>query len=414
MTRKKTLVLAQVMPALGGSGMGMRLGNILEALAADSDVTLAIASDRITVDETAPPYWLAKCARILIANVVSEATPFKAAQHRPLTRLFDSRPKEHAVWPLDAVLNRLKALRGEHFDQVLVVRLRLMPVWRALQQRLGIVGHWTVLDLDDIESRSQARQVRLLGVPYLGKISFVLEWLETGKLVREEARAFKEMDRVIICSQEDSDTLSGRFDRKQIAIVPNTVRLPEQLPPRASDGKLRLLFVGTLDYPPNEDAVKWLTESILPQIEQLVGTGIVTLTVIGHAPPRWMRERAANGAFALYADVPEVRPFYEACDVVVVPIRAGGGTRIKILEAFGFGRLVVSTTTGAEGISGQDRIDCLIEDSPQGFVDAVAMLIEQPEVNARIVCAARATVAASYSSERCARAVQAAFSKTLI
>ena len=345
----------------------------------------------------------------MIVNVVAEGAPCKATQQRPFTRLFDARPKEHAVWPIDAVVTRLTALRGEHFDQVFVVRLRLMPVWRALQQHLGIVGHHKVLDLDDIESRSQARQVRLLGIAYLGKISFVLEWLETAKLVKEETRAFSEMQKVVICSQEDKEVLAARFDPKQIAIVPNTMRLPEMLPLREPDGKLNLLFVGTLDYPPNEDAVKWLMESILPEIERRVGAGMVTLTVVGQAPPRWMHERARDGAFALHADVPQVRPFYAACDILVVPIRAGGGTRIKILEAFGLGRAVIATPVGAEGIAVSNGEELFLADSPAGFAEATLKLFEQRQTMREMVGRARAKVERSYSLASCAQAVNAAF-----
>ena len=119
-----------------------------------------------------------------------------------------------------------------------------------------------------------------------GRVSFVLKWLETAKLVCEGAQAFKEMDKALICSKGGQEVLAGRFDQKQIAIVLTTIGLPDMLRLWASDNKLRLLFAGTPGYPPNEGAVKWLTESILPEIERRLRVCIVTRTVVGHASPR--------------------------------------------------------------------------------------------------------------------------------
>jgi glycosyltransferase involved in cell wall biosynthesis len=163
--------------------------------------------------------------------------------------------------------------------------------------------------------------------------------------------------------------------------------------------------VGTLNYGPNEHGVKWLVQAILPAIRARVGATDVTLTVIGRAPPDWMREQAAAGAFALHADVPDVKPFYDACDAVVVPISAGGGTRIKILEAFGYGRVVVSTTLGAEGIEAEPGKDFLIADSQSEFAEAVVRLIETPPLGVTLVGNARKTVEQHYSMSACEHAV---------
>ena len=405
--RKKILVLTQTLPALGGHGTAMRLGNIVEVLAQQHDVTLICVSvDRPMQKEVLGEYWRKQCARSVYFNVADEAEPLRLKQKRALTRLLDKRPKLLATWPMQAILMRLQDLKDTHFDAVLVSRLRLMPVWRAFLKHLNIRADWRVLDLDDIESRSQALQVRMHGVSHLGKLGYLLEWLESAKLAREEERAFKEMDRVLLCSQEDKAILARRFEARTIGIVPNTIRIPELLPSRSPVDGFRLLFVGTLNYAPNQQAVMWLVQSIMPKIREKVGANKVSLTVVGRAPTEWIREQAATGAFSLHGDVPDVKPFYASCDAVLVPIRAGSGTRIKILEAFGYGRVVISTTVGVEGLDAEHQKELLIVDSAGAFADSVAQLMENPVLQQLLISNARKKVEQRYSPESCEQAVE--------
>jgi glycosyltransferase involved in cell wall biosynthesis len=410
MTRQKLLVLTQSLPALGGQGTSMRLGNMLDALARHFDITLICVSvDRPTHPEVLAQRWKDLCVRSVFFNVADEGEPLRQRQRSTLTRLMNPAPKLLSTWPVDHIMHRLSQFRGEHFDQVLVARIRLMPLWRAMQAQLGVSAAKQVLDLDDIESRSQALQVKMLGVPHLGKMGFILEWLESKKLAREEARAFKEMGRVLLCSSDDKTLLSQRFSPDQIAVIPNTIRVPAQLPALAMDGPLRLLFVGTLNYPPNENAVKWLVEEIMPAIAAKVGQDRVQLTVIGRGPTEWIKKQAAAGAFSLHGDVPEVEPYYEACHAVVVPIRAGGGTRIKILEAFGYGRVVLSTTLGAEGIAAEDGKELLIANSAAAFAEAAHRLLAEPDLSQRFIANGRSKVMERYSAAACEQAIDATF-----
>jgi glycosyltransferase involved in cell wall biosynthesis len=346
MTRKKLLILTQTLPALGGQGTAMRLGNMLEALARHFDITMICVS----VDRPTHPEILS--------------------------------------------------------------RIRLMPLWRAMQAQLGVCADRRILDLDDIESRSQALQVNMLGVPHLGKMGYVLEWLEARKLAREEARAFNEMERVLLCSAEDKALLGQRFSERQIEVIPNTIRVPAQLPVRQPRAPLQLLFVGTLNYAPNENAVKWLTQEIMPAIRKQVGQDNAILTVIGRGPTGWMQQQAAAGAFVLHGDVPDVAPYYEACDAVLVPIRAGGGTRIKILEAFGYGRVVISTTLGAEGIAAEHGSELLIANTPAEFADAAGRLLQEPDLSRQLIDHGRQRVMERYSMAACEQAIDAVFLPT--
>ena len=410
MTRKKLLILTQTLPALGGQGTAMRLGNMLEALARHFDITMICVSvDRPTHPEILAQRWKDLCSRTVFFNVANEAEPLRQRQRNTLTRLMNPHPKLLSTWPVGHVMSRLSEFRSEHFDAVLVSRIRLMPLWRAMQAQLGVSADRKILDLDDIESRSQALQVNMLGVPHLGKMGYVLEWLEARKLAREEARAFNEMERVLLCSPEDKALLGQRFPEGQIGVIPNTIRVPAQLPARLPRAPLQLLFVGTLNYAPNENAVKWLTQEIMPAIRKQVGQDNAILTVIGRGPTDWMKQQAAQGAFVLHGDVPDVAPYYEACDAVLVPIRAGGGTRIKILEAFGYGRVVISTTLGAEGIAAEHGRELLIANSPAEFADAAGRLLQEPDLSAQLTASGRQRVMERYSMTACEQAIDAIF-----
>lgn len=147
----------------------------------------------------------------------------------------------------------------------------------------------------------------------------------------------------------------------------------------------------------------------MPAIRAQVGQGNAILTVIGRGPTDWMQQQAAAGAFVLHGDVPDVAPYYEACDAVLVPIRAGGGTRIKILEAFGYGRVVISTTLGAEGIAADQGRELLIANSPSEFADAAGRLLKEPELSRQLVANGRQRVMERYSMAACEQAIDAIF-----
>lgn len=410
MTRKKLLILTQTLPALGGQGTAMRLGNMLEALARQFDITMICVSvDRPTHPEVLAQRWKDLFSRTVFFNVADEGEPLRLRQRNTLTRLMNPHPKLLSTWPVDHIMHRLGEFRSEHFDAVLVSRIRLMPLWRAMQAQLGVSADRKILDLDDIESRSQALQVTMLGVSHLGRMGYVLEWLEAKKLAREEARAFNEMERVLLCSPEDKALLGQRFPERQIGVIPNTIRVPAQLAARQPRAPLQLLFVGTLNYAPNENAVKWLTQEIMPAIRTRVGQDNAILTVIGRGPTEWMKQQAAQGAFVLHGDVPDVAPYYEACDAVLVPIRAGGGTRIKILEAFGYGRVVISTTLGAEGIAAEHGKELLIANSAAEFADAAGRLLQEPDLSAQLTASGRQRVMERYSMTACEQAIDAIF-----
>ncbi|MGC4053918.1 MAG: glycosyltransferase family 4 protein [Paludibaculum sp.] len=198
-------------------------------------------------------------------------------------------------------------------------------------------------------------------------------WLKAMAMRGWEAEWAGRFDGVIAVSRQEAEWLRERKCRAPVTVIPNGVDcaalqpLPE--PPAGND----LLFIGTLGYPPNADAVRWLVEAILPRVRTTVPDA--RLVVVGRGPGEELLRLAADGAFELHADVPEILPFYRRCRASLVPLRAGGGTRLKILEAMALERPVVSTSTGCEGLSAVHGEQILIGDTPQRLSELIVTVL---------------------------------------
>lgn len=156
--------------------------------------------------------------------------------------------------------------------------------------------------------------------------------------------------------------------------------------------------MGTAGYPPNDDAVHWLVNEILPLVQSQL-PGIRVVLAGRNASQHWGQYVHENSRLEVASGVPDTRPWLEKATVCVVPIRTGSGTRLKILEAMSCGRPVVSTTVGAEGAEAVDKRHLLIADSASTFADAVVRLIGDKPVQADLVRAGRQLVENRYDWE---------------
>ena len=157
-----------------------------------------------------------------------------------------------------------------------------------------------------------------------------------------------------------------------------------------------MLFVGNLTYLPNADAAARLVHEVLPRLREMAWP--VTVTLAGE-PDDMVRSLAAEPGVQVTGFVPDLAPCYRDADVVVAPLAAGGGTRIKLLEAFGYGLPVVTSTVGAAGLDVADGVHVLMADSPGEAARAVAALAADRGLRERLVTQARRLVSGSYSHE---------------
>lgn len=228
-----------------------------------------------------------------------------------------------------------------------------------------------VMDLDDIEHRSLARQLRR--PPHdLGRR---LRWLDLPALKRGEVATIRSTRTSLVCSDGDRDYLAT-LGVRNTTVIPNAIRFPAQ-PPSSAVGDPTLFFIGAYGYPPNLDAAEYLINDIFPRVRQQIPQARLLLAgeAIDKLPSR--ASAPANVEFAGF--VPSLAEVYARATIVCCPILAGGGTRIKIIEAAAAGKAVVSTTIGAEGLAFDDETEIVRRDDAATFADAcVTLLMDAP------------------------------------
>jgi glycosyltransferase involved in cell wall biosynthesis len=220
--------------------------------------------------------------------------------------------------------------------------------------------------------------------------------LEWRKLRAREADACRRADLTIAVSADDRRRLERLAPGINAASIPTGVDTCYFTPQPHLQRPAHLVFSGSMDWHPNEDAVLYFMESILPAIRAQVPE--TTFTVVGRNPTDRLREAADRiGGVTVTGTVNDVRPFIAEGAVYVVPLRAGGGTRLKIFEAFAMARPVVSTTVGAEGLGIEPGLHYTRVDEPREFASAVVSLLRDPARRAQLGGAGRHLVETCYS-----------------
>ncbi len=239
-----------------------------------------------------------------------------------------------------------------------------------------------VLFQHNVESEIWRRHAELASNP-LKRQLFRLEY---AKMLRYEKAAVAKFDRVVAVSEHDRSLMSSWADASRIDVVATGVDL-SQFQSRETSGSSSSLvvFVGAMDWEPNIDAVEWFSEKVWPTItDKLPGT---RFRIVGRNPDSRV-QRLRRESVEVTGSVPSVIEHLAEAAVVVVPLRIGGGTRLKIYEAMAAGKAVVSTAVGAEGLEVNPRKDIWIADQPGDMANAVVRLVEDRELREKMGCAA--------------------------
>ena len=215
------------------------------------------------------------------------------------------------------------------------------------------------------------------------------------KFERFEKQTFAAADRVVTVSDDDAVLARERFGAENVDVVENGVDCGYFGSVEGSGEPGRVLFLGSLDWRPNQDAVRALLDDVFPAL--LTQAPAARLSIVGRKPPEGLRRRVAATDFAeLHADVADVRPYLGECGVMAVPLRIGGGSRLKILEALACGLPVVSTRVGAEGLRLEDGRDLTVVERVEEMVAALADCIRSPERARRMAERGRRLVREQY------------------
>lgn len=228
---------------------------------------------------------------------------------------------------------------------------------------------------------------------WAGALYSFIQW---RKLRRYERQVCRDVDRVVAVSQADALALQRLLPGLDPVVVTNGVDLEhyaERVPP-ADLRQPALVFTGKMDFRPNVDAVLWFADEVLPLVRASWPT--VHFYVVGQKPhPRLDPLRSRVGV-TVTGWVDDPRPYIAAATAYVVPLRMGGGTRLKLLEAMAMGKAIVSTSLGCEGFSVTDGGELRVADTPQGFAEDLLRLLEDEQERVRLGRAARQFVEAHY------------------
>jgi len=283
-------------------------------------------------------------------------------------------------------VNAVHRLFSRKPDILFVHRLTSMiPVLLAKKFHPGIF-----FDMDDIEHIALLRNIRQ--PPWWpGKL---LLYLRLPVLMLWERRAVRLSHTAFICSENDRQHLSRVYCSKNVTVIPNAIDIPER---QELSDKPILLFLGVMSYPPNAVAADYLISKIWPIILSAVPEA--KLCIAGSNPDHIASYEASPPGVEFLGFVDNLDNLYKDVKVVCCPILSGGGTRIKILEAAAYGKPVVSTIIGAEGIELRDGEGILLHDDPRSFAEACIRLLKDRNFAEKIGQNARSVVARHYDRD---------------
>ena len=217
------------------------------------------------------------------------------------------------------------------------------------------------------------------------------------RMLRFERKALSRFDLVLAVSEADKETFYRLYPnavRRSIDVVQTGVDTGYFSPSPSPSAGQHLVFTGSMDWLPNEDGMLFFVNDILPHIRRAVPD--VTLSIIGRAPTPAVQRLVDRNGITVTGRVDDVRPHVAAGTVYVVPLRIGGGTRLKIFEAMAMGKAVVSTTIGAEGLPVTPGQNIVIADDPQAFAARVVQLLRDSAMRTQIESQARRLVVERY------------------
>lgn len=225
-----------------------------------------------------------------------------------------------------------------------------------------------------------------------------------GMLVRtfDHILAVTEIDRTALL--EAARTLNGRMEgnksldkhQSRITVIPIAVDTELIQPASRQPGSKTILTLGTLHYPPNADGIRWFLQEVFPLVRESVPEA--KLTVVGKNPPNDLIQFANENPewVTVTGYVPELRPYIQLSALVVIPVRAGSGMRVRILDAFSYGMPVVTTTVGLEGIDANSGEHVLVADTPEEFADDVIRLLQEEDLREKLSLSGRRFVEERY------------------
>jgi glycosyltransferase involved in cell wall biosynthesis len=240
----------------------------------------------------------------------------------------------------------------------------------------------TVLFQHNVESSLWQRMARTETNP-IKKLSFMVE---SAKMTRYERASLRKFHHIIAVSEHDKQQMLETDPTCEITVVPTGVDTQKfSVAPPSSVNPPRIVFTGSMDWEPNIDAIQYFCEQIWPGILAEFPTAV--FQIVGRNPHAKV-QRLASSSVQVTGTVPSVSDYLRDASVVIVPLRIGGGTRLKIFEAMAMGKALVSTSIGAEGLDVESGRDLILADDAASFTNSILLLLRDAELRRRYEVAA--------------------------
>lgn len=387
----KILFLSQRFLFPMDTGGKIRTGKILEKLKALAKITV-ISNVESPRDDPYLPLVDSVCDRFV-------AVPWKERQRYTAAFYLRIAGQSFSRYPI-SVLNDysrdleravLKELAGEPYDLAICDFLQSTLNFRAVRNVP------TLLFQHNVETTIARRHFDNAGNPF----SRLFWGLQFRKMRRHEGRMCRSFDGTIAVSDKDRERMEQWFGADNIFTIPTGVDTDYYAPAPTVSEKKQLVFTGSMDWLPNEDAMIFFLEEVFPEIKREEPE--TRLAIVGRKPtPRLSKAISGRQDVVLTGWVEDTRPFISESAVYIVPIRIGGGTRMKIYEALSMGKAMVSTHVGAEGLPLEDGRHILYADRAEDFADRVVRLLRDEPLRRELGARAREYVLENFRWEKVA------------
>lgn len=387
----RLLVLLPCVPWPIDRGVYQRAYHLLRGLAAEHQVDLFCLDDEGRA--TSHGEFASFCSRVLIHRLHHPAWPGLLGG-----RLFEPLPTTVTHWRDSGARAAFEAFAdaGGPYDLIFVTDLVLFPYVRSRASRTPVVLDRTRVDL--LFQQEELNRLRLnLRQRLLRKENML-------KLRRLERAAAAELAATVVCGPDDETFLRAEVSTTaRIEVLANGVDatyFDAETHPPTPDAEPTLLFCGAMDYSPNVDGIRWYFDTCDAAVLESVPNR--RILIVGRNPAPAVQELASIPGVTVTGGVPDVRPYYQRAWGQIVPLRIGGGTRLKIVESLALGTPVLSTTLGAQGLDLVDQEHILLADAPASFAAAAVELLTRPTLRDGLSRAGRTRVLDLYPWPRLA------------
>jgi glycosyltransferase involved in cell wall biosynthesis len=386
--KPRLLFLCQTLPYPPDGGPAIRTYNVLRLLSRDFDVTalcfFRAAERKSREDVRRSVEGLQHFAQVEAFPIPQEHSKARLIFDH-LRSLLSRRAYTLRTYDSQEFRDRLRELVGSHPFKL--AHMDSLDLARYLPLLTGVPVVCVHHNVESELLRRRAATTRGFVARYIA--------LQARFTEKEERRWCPAVALNVAVSNNDRDALERIAPKARFIVVPNGVDTDAFQP--GTGPEEGIVFVGAHSWQPNRDAMEQFCLEVLPRIRD---RGIKASVVwIGRASEAVKREYAERFGVELTGYLPDIRPFVQRAACYVAPLRSGGGTRLKILDAWAMGKAVVSTTVGCEGLAARDGENILIRDTPERFADAVAAILADEDLRRRLGVHARQTAEVLYDWE---------------